>query len=248
MCLLIFAYQYVPHVPIFLAANRDESPARPSLPPDVVREPDRGCWFGGRDELADGTWLGVNRSGLVVGITNRSDRPVPANAVSRGLLCRDLLKSGGLADALTELDRRLRDAVYAGFNLLLASRDRALVVEHGIETRRRELPAGLFVLTNTGLDSPGDPRGERGRREFEDGMETDATLPSLMSVAEDVCRLTERPMLTGPHPWGTVSASVIALPEDPADAQFYYAAGPPRSTPFVSCSDGLREVLRDGER
>jgi uncharacterized protein with NRDE domain len=247
MCLLILAYHQLPDVPLFLAANREESTARPSIPPEIVREADGVCWFGGRDGLAGGTWLGVNREGLVVGITNRSAPPAPPDARSRGLLCRELLICGRFADALVELDRQLQRPVYAGFNLLLASWYGAVVVEHTVKNRRRELSAGLHVLTNSGLNDAGDPRGERAAREFQAGVESDPSLPSLLSVAKRICRSTE----LAPHAGrdgrisGTVSASIIALPADPATAEYHYAPGPPSRTEFESHSAALREMMKD---
>jgi len=247
MCLLVFAYRQLPDVPLFLAANREESPARPSIPPDLVREADGVCWFGGRDGLAGGTWLGVNRTGLVVGITNRSVPPVPPDARSRGLLCRELLKRGSFSTAVAELDRQFQRPVYAGFNLLLASWDGALVVEHGIETRRRELTAGLHVLTNAGLNDAGDSRGERAAREFRTGVESDPSLPSLLSVAKQICRSTEMAPQTGRdgRVSGTVSASIIALSDDPAAAEFHYAPGPPRNTEFESYSAAFQKMMKE---
>jgi uncharacterized protein with NRDE domain len=243
MCLLVFAFQQIPDVPVFLAANREESPMRPSIPPSGVREPGGVCWFGGRDGRAGGTWLGVNEAGLTVGITNRSDRPAPPDARSRGLLCRKLLKHVRFGDAVEELQRELREPVYAGFNILLASAEESLVVEHGAGSRRVELAAGLYALTNSGLDVGGDERGKRARREFRAGLNTDAPLSAIVSVAKNVCRSAEQRPQSGRGFWGTVSASVIALPADLAASEFHFAAGPPRETPFESYSEGLRRVL-----
>lgn len=246
MCLLVFAYQRVPDVPIILAANREESAVRPSLEPNVVLETDGTCWFGGRDGVAGGTWLGVNQTGLAVGVTNRSDRPAPPRPRSRGLLCRALLKCAGFADAVEELDRQLDRSDFTGFNLLLISRDESLVLEYGVRTRRCELTAGLHVLTNAGLDDANNPRAEHARREFRTALDEGGSLPAMIAVAKDVCRSTELELHSGGDapPWGTVSASVIALPDDPAAAQFHYAAGPPTRTAFASYSNPLREMLR----
>jgi uncharacterized protein with NRDE domain len=247
MCLLLLSYRQIPDVPIVLAANREESPARPTVPPELVLEPDGASWFGGRDGIAGGTWLGVNSSGLVVGVTNRRDPPAPPSARSRGLLCRDLLTCGEFSAAVAEMDRQMERFEFAGFNLLLASRDTAMVVEHGSEVRRYELPGGLHLLTNAGLNNAGDPRAERARWEFEAGRELDSSLPSMIAVGMNVCRSAEqkpspRSESGGPL-WGTVSSSVIAIPDHAATAEFYHAAGPPGRTPFVTHSELLQTVL-----
>ena len=55
-----------------VAANRDEFLARPADPPTPSAD---GRWLAPRDRQAGGTWLGVNRAGLFVGVTNRFGRP-----------------------------------------------------------------------------------------------------------------------------------------------------------------------------
>ena len=66
---------------IFLAANRDEELARPSLPPEIET-------IGGvrmlapRDLRAGGTWIGANDRGVFSFITNRTDS-TPAERAGR---------------------------------------------------------------------------------------------------------------------------------------------------------------------
>ena len=73
---------------ILVAANRDEAFDRPSLPPAEV-EP--GV-VAGRDLLAGGTWLGFNRHGLFVAVTNRKSPASTPDTPSRGLLAREALR------------------------------------------------------------------------------------------------------------------------------------------------------------
>jgi len=56
--------------PIIIAANRDEMANRPWLPPGR-HWPDRADVVAGIDQLAGGTWLGINDLGVVAGILNR---------------------------------------------------------------------------------------------------------------------------------------------------------------------------------
>ena len=86
-----------------MAANRDEFLARPADPPERSAD---GRWLAPRDRQAGGTWLGVNATGLFVGVTNRSAGPRDPARRSRGLLVLDALES---ADA-PDLHRRLADA------------------------------------------------------------------------------------------------------------------------------------------
>ncbi|NIO07825.1 MAG: hypothetical protein GTO40_07375, partial [Deltaproteobacteria bacterium] len=76
MCTLAFYFQRFSKYPIVVAANRDERLERPSGPPQWLIE-EEGV-FGGKDLLAGGTWLGVNHSGMLVGIVNRRSESIPA--------------------------------------------------------------------------------------------------------------------------------------------------------------------------
>ncbi len=71
-----------------VAANRDEFLERPSAPPAEV-EP--GI-VAGRDLRSGGTWLGVNRRGLFVAVTNRHAPARAPEPLSRGLLALEALR------------------------------------------------------------------------------------------------------------------------------------------------------------
>jgi uncharacterized protein with NRDE domain len=74
--------------PLVVAANRDEAYDRPSAPPAEI-EP--GI-IDGKDLLGGGTWLGFNRHGLFVAVTNRSTPPRAPDSLSRGLLALESLR------------------------------------------------------------------------------------------------------------------------------------------------------------
>ena len=57
MCLIVFAWQVMPDVPLVAASNRDEFYARPALP--AHRWEDHPEIYAGRDLEGGGTWLGV---------------------------------------------------------------------------------------------------------------------------------------------------------------------------------------------
>jgi uncharacterized protein with NRDE domain len=88
MCVLAFWLRPDPRTTLVVAANRDEDPARPSAPPAEI-EP--GIWAG-RDLRAGGTWLGWNRHGLVVAVTNRRSPAAVPDALSRGRLALEALR------------------------------------------------------------------------------------------------------------------------------------------------------------
>ena len=83
MCTVIVSIGASRDWPLLLAANRDEKLDRPWLPP-ACHWPDQPDVLAGRDVLAGGTWLGINRAGVVAAVLNRWEAwvPRPANAAA----------------------------------------------------------------------------------------------------------------------------------------------------------------------
>jgi uncharacterized protein with NRDE domain len=82
MCLLIMAWQTDDRAPLVVGANRDERLDRPATAMTVLRS-EHPRILGGRDEVAEGTWLAVNEYGVVAGLTNRPAREGPLEAIAR---------------------------------------------------------------------------------------------------------------------------------------------------------------------
>ncbi|KQV61361.1 MULTISPECIES: NRDE family protein [unclassified Duganella] len=61
MCLIVFAWQVVPGVPLIAAANRDEFYDRDTTP--AAPWPDAPHIYAGRDLKAGGSWMGITRHG-----------------------------------------------------------------------------------------------------------------------------------------------------------------------------------------
>lgn len=59
MCLIVFAWQVVPGVPLIAAANRDEFYDRDTTP--AATWPDAPHIYAGRDLKAGGSWMGITR-------------------------------------------------------------------------------------------------------------------------------------------------------------------------------------------
>ena len=150
MCLVVLAFGVSEEMPVVLAANRDEFHARPTRAAHWW--PDAGGILAGRDLEAGGTWLGVHRSGRFATVTNYRDADTtPAGSyTSRGRLVTDFLAGDrGPMDYLRSIDV---DA-FAGFNLLVGDNHRV-----GYLSNRggglRELPPGVYGLSNATLDTP----------------------------------------------------------------------------------------------
>src|SRR6476661_554074 len=91
MCTIVALHGVRNDYPLVLATNRDEFYARPSSGPVRLLEQPRTV--GGQDLRAKGTWMGVTREGLFVGVTNqRSWHPPDPKKRSRGELVINALK------------------------------------------------------------------------------------------------------------------------------------------------------------
>jgi len=152
MCLLVLAWRCHPRHRLVVAANRDEFHARaaaplgPWDPPSVV--------IGGRDLLAGGAWFAVDtrrRFGIVTNFREFGRRR--RSAPSRGGLIPAYL-SGDLAPG--EYLRQLEtDAPgYAGFNLLVGDGNTLWYASNRADQFARELPPGIYGLSNEFLDTP----------------------------------------------------------------------------------------------
>ncbi len=149
MCLLVLAVRKHPRLPLIVAGNRDEFHARPT---QAARWwPDKPGIVGGRDLQAGGTWLAVQRNGRFAAVTNYRDaHREKAGLRSRGDLVTGFLDArAGVSDYLQSIDR---DA-YAGFNLVVSDgRSASYLSNRG--AGMRELPAGIYGLSNATLDDP----------------------------------------------------------------------------------------------
>ena len=160
MCLVLFAYEVHPSYRLILAANRDEFYERPTQRASFW--PDAPGVLAGRDLLHGGTWLGVTRAGRFAAVTNYRDPAAKLDgAPSRGALVKDFLAGAqSPADYARAIDARA--AAYNGFNLLVGDA-RGLYYLSNRGGPPRELPAGVYGLSNHLLDTPW-PKVERGKK------------------------------------------------------------------------------------
>ncbi len=169
MCLLVLAWRCHPHFRAVVAANRDEFHARPSAP--LAPWPDIEGVAGGRDLQASGAWFAVDarrRFGIVTNFREFGRRR--RSAPSRGGLIPEYLRGDSApGDYLRTLET---DAPgYAGFNLLLADRGSLWYASNRADQFARELPPGIYGLSNEFLDTPW-PKLTRVRARFEALMQS----------------------------------------------------------------------------
>jgi len=129
MCTLVILRQPDAAWPLLLAANRDELRSRPWRAPGR-HWPDRADVVAGMDELAGGSWLGINDYGVVAAVLNRVGSLGPAeDKRSRGELVLEALDHATAHAAASALSDLNPDA-YRPFNLIVADAREAYWVRH----------------------------------------------------------------------------------------------------------------------
>jgi uncharacterized protein with NRDE domain len=241
MCTLALYFNVFPQYPIVVAANRDESLARPSLPP--TRLWSSPTVYGGQDLLAGGTWLGINDKGLLAGLLNRhTTQPSDPHRRSRGLLCLDTLKYNSATEALQFVTTQPA-SLYNPFNLLIADLSTAYVVHSVNDTlQANKLDPGVHLLTNLNLNDPECPRIAHSFQGFlqvsKEYSPHSHLLPDLLAKLHTLLADHDTPLdprsedprnglcvhLSG---YGTCSSTLLVYSRDEQRYVYFFAAGPP---------------------
>jgi len=152
MCLLVIAWKVHPRYRLILAGNRDEFHDRPSTPLNWWQDDAR--ILAPRDLKANGTWLGVARSGRFGVVTNFRDLQAPAEySPSRGSLIPRFLTG---ATSPKEFLDDLRGAAprYSGFNLLVGGSRALYYFSNRGTPAPLSLKPGIYGVANHLLDTP----------------------------------------------------------------------------------------------
>lgn len=234
MCTLIVSFREHEACPVLVAANRDEALDRPARGPFL--------WPGGfvapRDELAHGSWLGLTRSGLFVGVTNRFMAPRHPERESRGSLVVEAL---GAPDAQTLHSRlgTLSATRFNAFHLLYADAEHAFVTwSDGDAVRQTTLGPGLHIVTERSLG--GDDRSrtsliaERWPEVSPNGaLPTPERLQQLLATTRTDDPLGGLCVEAPAWNYGTRSSLVLYRASVLGQSRLFWADGRPDRTPFV---------------
>ena len=171
MCLILFGLNQKSEFKLILAANRDEFFSRPTEEAHWWK--DNKDILAGRDIKSGGTWLGINKNGRFIAITNYRDlKNINNEARSRGELSKSFLTGHLSTDAfLSELSSR-KDQ-YNSFNLLLSDNGFDTLYHYSNVTDERTLISdGIHGLSNHLLDTPW-PKVELGKQGLQQHLDSE---------------------------------------------------------------------------
>lgn len=230
--------------PLIIGANRDEAADRPAKAPGR-HWPDRPEVVAGLDELAGGTWLGLNDWGVFAAITNRVGSLGPEEGKrSRGELPLEALDHADAETAARALSH-VQAGAYRGFNLIIGDARSAYWISGDGRSRLRCIPLadGLTMVTARDADDLTSPRIARYRAQFEwapvpdpDRNDWQAWQALLAARDHDPAAGPGGAMcVIGDNGFGTVSSSLLALPapgEAAGRGRWLHADGRPGEAPY----------------
>jgi uncharacterized protein with NRDE domain len=251
MCTVVLAAQVFAGVPLVVVANRDEHLDRASSPPLVWRGDardgtDAATFIAPRDDVAGGTWLGVNRAGVFVGITNRYLGPKDPSRVSRGAIVAEALSLGS-ARAIHEAMAKVPASRHNGFHLVYADdRDVLATASNGMHVAQLTLGRGIHALTERSFGAGDDSHRLARIRAAWARLATPALdldrLSQLLTEHDEADLLAATCIHATGIRYGTRSGAVIALAADRTKRRMLWAEGPPCTTPFVPIDLGPLNV------
>lgn len=166
MCLIILGVQSHPEYELVLVANRDEFFERKTLKAHLWKKPEI---FAGKDMVAGGTWLGVDKRGRLAAVTNfRNPETVKTTAPSRGLLPVLFLENNMPADVfLQSLSKNGQD--YNGFNLIVKD-ENGIFHYSNVTDKITAINQGIHGLSNAFLNTNW-PKVLRGKEKLAKALE-----------------------------------------------------------------------------
>ena len=249
MSLIAIQYRLVPSFPVLVAANRDERYDRGTSAPSIQSGKPRVLC--GTDEEAGGTWLGVNQNGLFVGVCARSKMMPTFISRSRGLLCKDMLRTGSSREAVDLCMEEVTSGKYNGANFIIADAEGGWTVHAGDDANVVALEEGLNLLADHDLNDPRDERICLAKRHLT--LQTLDSPVKFLAIASKVFARAPAPegrpsMVLRGKERGTVSSTLISLGQKPRDAIFQHASGAPDKHRYEDFSPLLRDILSRGLR
>ena len=214
MCLIALGLHAARDYSFVLAANRDERHARPTAAADWW--PNRPSILGGRDLVAGGSWLAVDRRARVAAVTNYFEAGAAPGVESRGLLVARFLREGTEAHHFSaELKPALQR--FGGFNLLLFDGRRLQYASN--HAPARELGNGIHAFGNAAPDADW-PKIRRARAGLAEWLASGAAMETLFDLLAEQTHGTagaeahRRSLFIRGNEFGTRSSTVLLVRRD----------------------------------
>lgn len=172
MCLIVFAYRPDADIPLILLAHRDEFTARPTAALGWWK--DKPDILGGRDLLAQGSWLAVSKNGRLAAVTNVRQGPRDIAPKSRGEWIVKHLHSQQSSDSTADEAAHAKD--YGGFNALFGhwQQNRFSLSYSSNRFPPQQIEPGIHALSNGQLNAP-----------WPKALSAKAVLASLLNAADE---------------------------------------------------------------
>ncbi|MCG8426162.1 MAG: NRDE family protein [Chromatiales bacterium] len=232
--------------PLLIAANRDEMTNRPWLAPGR-HWPELPAIIAGKDQLAGGSWLGMNDNGVVAGVMNRvgtlGSQP---GKRSRGELVLQALTLPTAQQAAATI-AELPPEAFQAFNLVVAdSREAFWIAHHGNHNpmTSEPIPPGLSMLTSMDRNDLRSSRIHTYLPKFEMATEPNpeqvggwnSWIKLLSSHYFDPASDQSGAMNVNKGEFATLSSALIALPgqgKREIKPIWLFAAGAPDQAPYL---------------
>jgi uncharacterized protein with NRDE domain len=245
MCTLVAAVGQFEGSPLVIAANRDERLDRPATPPRLW--PAEMPFLAPRDEIAGGTWLGLNAAGLFVGITNRFGAQPDPTRESRGKIVLEALRSPSAA-ALHRQLASIGTQRFNAFHLLYADPTDAFVSWFdGQRFAQAELGRGVHIVTERSLGGDDRARTETVRAAWK-GIEGQKVpdvdrLEALLRIHREDDPVGGTCVHLPSLRYGTRSSLVLLGAAELSGTRFFWAEAPPCEAPFVEQTGLMRALV-----
>ena len=248
MCTVVILRRPEHPWPIIMGANRDEMLSRPWTPPGRHWS-DRADVVAGRDDLAGGTWMGLNDSGLAACILNRhgSLGPAPGKR-SRGELVLEALDHAD-ARASAKALADINPEAYRPFNLVITDNTEAWWLSLTADAEAITafpIPTGLSVFTAHDRNDLTDLRIANYLPSFEAAQPPNPETGNwtewrgLLGATKTQGSAINAMSFRMDNGFGTSSSSLLALPSvetahgpDKIRPVWLFAPGPPESSKFT---------------
>ena len=224
MCTLLILFRPDEKWPLIIAGNRDEMINRPWLSPGK-HWPNFPNIIAGKDLTAGGSWLGINKYGLVSTILNRTNSLGPSNSkLSRGDIVIEILKNKTIEEALYYI-KSIDNSQWKAFNLFIANNKSAYWIKSTSKDKIRINPIskGKYFLDSHDLNSDFSDRYKYNKDKFKilkhpnpDNTQWDEWIKFLARTnhPDNVPLAAMNINSKYKKNYGTISSALVALPSD----------------------------------